>query len=117
MKILVLLFTSIYFFQYQSTWIAPIVLLITMKLIHFTKEQFLFSFGSMMLYGILGIIPILIPLVVNFNTVEPQIVAYQLLLNSSVYIVFFGFIIQGMLFGKILQYLFYWNTKKCSKKI
>ncbi len=49
---------SIFLFGYNATWIAPTLILIAMKLLQYTKDEFIWSFGSMLLYGILGFIPL-----------------------------------------------------------
>lgn len=108
-----ILFLTIYFTGYLATIIAPIIVLIIMVVLKFNKEQFLWSFGSMMLYGLLGFVVILVVLfIANPNiTNEPQTIGYILALGSSLVSVLIGLVLKGILFGKVLEF-FYVKSKR-----
>ncbi|MDD2652229.1 MAG: hypothetical protein PHX44_04175 [Sulfurimonas sp.] len=84
-------------------WISILIMLGLLWAVRFTKEQFLWSFGAMMLYGILGLIPVF-ALIFGTN-IEIDGIKEVLGRLSLLYVVaiLFVYFIKGAIFGLIMQ--------------
>lgn len=100
-----ILISSIFLFGYNATWITPILLLICMKLILYSKDEFLWSFGSMLLYGILGSIPLF-----TLMLIEPlsplNLDSLSLVMSKLFGLVLFGYFFKGAVYGVLLHFLY-----------
>lgn len=100
-----LLFAIIFIFGYNATWITPALLLISMKLIQYTKDEFLWSFGSMLLYGVLGLIPFFILLLIEPLS-SSNLDSLSLVMSKLVGLFLMGYFCKGALYGTLLH-MFY----------
>jgi hypothetical protein len=87
-------------------WITIFILILAMNLLKFKKEAFLWSFGVMLLYGLLGLIPISSIIFFNDFDLRQGIESVIYNISSIMAIVFAGYFVKGAIFGAILQMLF-----------
>lgn len=92
-------------FGYNATWIAPLLVLIVLSKVRFEKNAFLWSFGSMMLYMVLGIIPVYG--IINFADITlHEMISVSDVLTRTTLLFLGAYFLRGALFG-ILLYIFY----------
>jgi len=93
----------IFLFKLTFAWISVFILLGLMRYINFDKELFLWSFGVMIFYGILGLIPLFSILWGNhFDT--QQAVLYTLYREfDTIVILVFALFVKGAVFGSLMQ--------------
>lgn len=86
-------------------WISIGIMLVLLKVIKFGKSEFLWSFGVMMLYGFLGLIPVFT--LIFSNQIELDSINEVLRRLSFLYliVIVFGFFLRGAVFGFIMQKL------------
>lgn len=98
-SILIVLFGKVF------AWISVGIMLILLKVIKFGKSEFLWSFGVMMLYGFLGLIPVF--KLIFSNQIELDSINEVLGRLSFLYliVIVFGFFLRGAIFGFIMQKL------------
>lgn len=96
----------IFLFGYNATWLAPIILIVCMKIFNFTKEEFLWSFGNILLYGILGLIPlgIFVFILPSSETLDTQ--SIPLIISELFSIAVLGYFLKGAVYGFILHMLY-----------
>lgn len=102
-SILIILFGKVF------AWISVGIMLVLLKVIKFGKSEFLWSFGLMMLYGFLGLIPVFT--LIFSNQIELDSINEVLGRLSFLYliVIVFGFFLRGAVFGFIMQ--------KCKERI
>lgn len=90
-------------------WISAGIMLILFKVIKFGKSEFFWSFGVMMLYGTLGLIPVFT--MIFSNQIELDALEKVLGRLSFLYliVIIFSFFVRGAVFGFIMQ--------KCKERI
>lgn len=108
--LLLLLIPLILFLGMPFVWISISVLLLAMWLFKFKKEAFLWSFGVMLLYGFLSIIPL--SLIIFFNDFDLQQSIESVIYNISsiIAVVFAGYFVKGAIFAAILEMKLKKNT-------
>lgn len=86
-------------------WISVGIMLILFKVIKFGKSEFFWSFGVMMLYGTLGLIPVFT--LIFSNQIELDSINEVLGRLSFLYliVIVFSFFVRGAIFGFIIQKL------------
>jgi hypothetical protein len=93
----------IFLFELTFAWISVFILLGVMWYIKFGKELFLWSFGLMILYGILGLIPLFSILWVNDFSIQ-QALLYTLYREFvTIVILLFALFAKGAIFGSLVQ--------------
>jgi hypothetical protein len=94
---------SIFIFGFHATWITPIIVLMVGGGLKFGKDTFLWSFGSMMVYGILGLIPLGILIGLSpIKVQELQTIGYVISSMVSLFLAAYG--LKGVIFGAILSF-------------
>lgn len=107
--IFLVLFLIIFSFGQMAALLAVIFLLFIFTRIGFSKEQFYWSFGSMMLYLFLIIVPFLLLFIVDsifkidYDFVKVNHIGTFLLLT--------GVVLQGIIFGKIMHFFYIRRVK------
>ena len=98
-SILIVIFGKVF------AWISIGIMLILLKVIKFGKSEFFWSFGVMMLYGFLGLIPVF--KLIFSNQIELDSINEVLGRLSFLYliVIVFGFFLRGAIFGFIMQKL------------
>lgn len=104
--LLLLVTPLILFLGMPFVWITIFILILAMNLLKFKKEAFLWSFGMMLLYGLLGLIPISSIIFFNDFDLRQGIESVIYNISSIMAIVFAGYFVKGAIFGAILQMLF-----------
>ena len=93
----------IFFLGQLAMIVAPFIILFVASKIGFLKSAIAWSFGVTLLYGILGLIPIL-----AFVYVQPlnpsEMGSFVSIIGSLLGIFFIGYFVKGALFGTILQF-------------
>lgn len=84
-------------------WISVGIMLVLLKVLNFTKSDFLWSFGVMMLYGFLGLIPVFT--LIFSNQIEIDSIKEVLARLSFLYliVILISFFVRGAIFGFIIQ--------------
>ena len=96
--IFVLLFFIVFTFGSLSKVIAPILLFLFMWIIRFSKDEILWSFGTVVVFTLSGIIGLIFLLVFNHNILLLAV----------------GYIIKGAIFGKLMQIFYEKRLKRLS---
>lgn len=91
----------IFIFSIAYVWLTILILLLAMKILNFSKEEFFYSFGMLFLYGVLGFI--LLFALTLFNSIENIEVKGLELFFDFIVIILFGSFLRGAIFGEILQ--------------
>jgi hypothetical protein len=84
-------------------WISVGIMLILLKVIGFGKSEFFWSFGAMILYGVLGLIPVFT--LIFSNQIEIDVVEKVLGRLSFIYliVIIIAYFARGAVFGFIMQ--------------
>jgi hypothetical protein len=115
--LLLLVTPLILFLGMPFVWITIFILILAMNLLKFKKEAFLWSFGVMLLYGLLGLIPISSIIFFNDFDLRQGIESVIYNISSIMAIVFAGYFVKGAIFGAILQKLFNKQLKKSMENV
>ena len=103
----------IFLFGLEFVGVSILLFLAALRLVKFSKKQFLWSFGAMLLYGILGLIPLFMLLWARgFDLQETMShLLYNMLFSAA--LLFVGYAIKGTLFGIILHRYQRASNKSC----
>ena len=115
--LLLLVTPLILFLGMPFVWISIFILILAMNLLKFKKEAFLWSFGVMLLYGLLGLIPISSIIFFNDFDLRQGIESVIYNISSIMAIVLAGYFVKGAIFGAILQKLFNKRFKKSMENV
>ena len=115
--LLLLVTPLILFLGMPFVWITIFILILAMNLLKFKKEAFLWSFGVMLLYGLLGLIPISSIIFFNDFDLRQGIESVIYNISSIMAIVLGGYFVKGAIFGAILQMLFNKQLKKSMENV
>jgi hypothetical protein len=115
--LLLLVTPLILFLGMPFVWITIFILILAMNLLKFKKEAFLWSFGMMLLYGLLGLIPISSIIFFNDFDLRQGIESVIHNISSIITIVLAGYFVKGAIFGAILQMLFNKQLKKSMENV
>lgn len=91
----------IFIFGITYVWLTILILLLAMKILNFSKEEFFYSFGMLFIYGVLGII--LLFALTLFNSIENIEAKGLELFFDFIVIILFSSFIRGSIFGEIVH--------------
>jgi hypothetical protein len=102
---ILLLGNLIFIFGYNATWIAPVILIVFMNMISLSKDEFLWSFGNTLLYGILGLIPISIVFFIEpLNGVKLD--SLPLIITQWLGLLIVCYFLKGAIYGSLLHHFY-----------
>ncbi len=100
----------IFVFAMSYVWVSILIVLALMWLLKFSKEQFIWSFGVMLLYGLLGFIPLLCFVLMAPVDVE-NYHEWEILIGKFLLVILAGYFAKGAFFGAIMAW-FYERKRK-----
>lgn len=100
--IFIVLTALIFIFKMEFVWLSILIMLFLLSFLKFEKEEFLWSFGSMMLYVLLSFVPLFILFFLTPATSQ-NYQEWGLIVSNYVILLIFGYFIKGTFFGLIMR--------------
>jgi hypothetical protein len=102
--LLILLSGLIPLFGMHFVWISIFIMLVAIRLLKYTKQSILWSFGSFLLYGTLGLIPL--GIIFAFGGIDLQLAHSSpfTILTKWGLLLIIGYALKGALFGGAMYF-------------
>lgn len=99
--VFIVFFILIFIFKMVFVWISIGILIVLLSLIKFGKEEFLWSFGTMVLYVLLGFIP-LFTLIFLAPILGENYQKWEFIIANYLLFFLFSYFLKGAIFGAIM---------------